>query len=167
MKPTSEVEDRITISILIPHYRLQMIHVFRSSTIRALRKSLNDSSLIFNGQLLDDDFTIEFYGVQSNDAIVAIPSKPERKETMRWMKITRDSDVFDETVRSLASRTSRPESFRLHDLRAFRLESRPRAFRKLCRDWQESGSPAKVEKIPTQMPVGSSTIPEEPLPICW
>jgi hypothetical protein len=167
MKTTPDAEEAITINILIPHYRLRVISVSRSATIGSLKKSLNDFELIFNGELLNDSHTIEFCGIQPNDSIVAIPTEPEEVETVRWMKITRDSDVFEEAVRSLASRTSRPESFRLQDLRTFKLESRPRSFRKLCQEWRNSECLAKVERTATQIPSESPAISEEPLPICW
>jgi hypothetical protein len=166
-KSAPEAEEPITINILIPRYRLRFISVFRSSTIGLLKKFFKDAQLIFNGQMLDDHHTIEFYGIQPNDSIVAIPTAPEEDQTAHWMKITRDADAFEDAVHALSIRTSRREAFRLNDLRALRLESYPRAFRRVCREWPSSGISATAEKTSTKIPLKSSIIQEEPLPVCW
>jgi hypothetical protein len=167
MKPMPPPEESISINVLFPQYRIRVISVTRSSTIAFLKESLGDSELVFNGQVLSPDQTVGFYGIQPNDSVVVIPIEPGQKEIARWVRITRDSEAFDDAVRSLANRVSRTESFRLNDLYAFRLEAHPRMFRRICRAWRCPEASTQVGKFPTQVPLGSPMLSEQPLPICW
>jgi hypothetical protein len=161
------IDGPISLNIIIPRHRLRVISLLRSSSIALLKELLPNLDLIFNGQLLNEKCTLEFYNLQPNDLIVALPANPGAGQMERWMRITRDSDTFGDAVRSLLNQKSRTECLRLQDLRAARTELRPRLYRRLC-DAERNApglltSRTSATVIPDQRPNAST----EPLPACW
>jgi hypothetical protein len=124
--------------------------------------------LIFNGQLLDDNCTLDFYNIQPNDSIVALPSSPAASaQVERWMRITRDADAFSDCVRSLINEKSRSEVLRLQDLRAMRLESRPRVYRRICAAECNTSTMSTGTVHPTVIPRKENEASNKPLPVYW
>jgi hypothetical protein len=164
VKPLDVTEELIPINILIPGYRLRTISVFPSTSIASLKLSLPHSDLIFNGQILNDAHTIAFYQIQPHASLVAVP---DGGEAAKWMKITLDSDTFDDSIRSVVNRSTRNESLRLQDLRSVRIETRTRSFRKFCWGWRKRDLGAKRETGTTRIPGEAEAVSETPLPVCW
>jgi hypothetical protein len=161
------VEEPISINILIPRYRLKTFSVLPSTSIGEFKTALPNSDLIFNGQILNDAHTIAFYNIQQNASLVAIPTQPHPNDAAKWIKLTLDTDTFDDSIRSMLNRSSRKETLRLQDLRAAKLESRPRSFRKFCHDWMRYDFVPRTEEAQTVVPSRSNEPSEEALPVCW
>jgi hypothetical protein len=160
-------EEPISINILIPRYRLKIFSVLPSTSIAELKTALPKAELIFNGQILNDAHTIAFYNIQQNASLVAIPTQAQPNDAAKWMKLTLDSDMFDDSIRSLLNHSSRKETLRLQDLRALKLESRPRSFRRMCCDWKHYDFHSRTDPMRTVIPSISNEPSEGALPVCW
>jgi hypothetical protein len=127
---------------------------------------ISGTRLIFNGEFLNPDFTLEFYNLQNNDAIVAIPPAEQDGTIAHWMRVTRDSESFMESIQFAMTKESKMGFLRLRDLKAARIEFRPRVFRRLLTNQKpiETGHsllfPTVIEDAPTE-------ISSSPLPVCW
>jgi hypothetical protein len=163
----SSIDEPISVNVLIPRNRVRVFSLLRSSNIALLKTALPNMDFIFNGQLLEDNCTLDFYNIQPNDSIVALPSNPGTGQVERWMRITRDADAFSDCVRSLVSKKSRSESLRLHDLRAMRIESRPRVYRRLCEAERNAPMLSSGKTCPTVVPGREKEVSTAPLPMCW
>jgi hypothetical protein len=80
-KVTDVIEEPISLNILIPGYRVQAISVLRSSSIQCVKRHLPNTELIFNGQILNNKCTLDFYHIQPNDSIVALSADQGRAMT--------------------------------------------------------------------------------------
>jgi hypothetical protein len=162
-------ETPISINILIPGCRVCTASVLRSSSIRALKESILNADLIFNGQILSDTQTIHFYGIQPNDSLVVLLSGPRPAEVSRWLQITHDLDTFTNFVQSMMSPSSRMEFLRLQDLRGIKRESRPRCLTKLCYQemFLQSACSSRAGIFPMEIPPHTTAVSDTPLPVCW
>jgi hypothetical protein len=167
-QPPITTVNIISINIVTPRMGVRRVLIPRSMTIGSLasHSRLGEGGLIFNGEILDPQQTVESYNLHNDDAIVAIPANAPEGTIMRWIHTTRDSEDFMESVQFAVGKNSRDGFLRLRDLRAARLESRPRAFRKFLARHKT------VEERPPQcFPTVLSDPPSEPsalpLPKCW
>jgi hypothetical protein len=158
----------ISINVIIPRVGIRGCCVSSSMTIASLAShcSRRDYHFIFNGELLDGSRTLDFYSITNHDAIVAVPANGPRATADHWMRATRDSDAFMETIQFATNRTSRADFLRLKDLRANRLECRPRAFRKMMANSAQATAP-DVNQFATVVDGPPSELPCGPLPVCW
>jgi hypothetical protein len=55
---------------------VRVVCLLRSSSIAFLKTEIPNMDLIFNGQLPNDNCTPNFYNIQPNDSIGALPPNP-------------------------------------------------------------------------------------------
>jgi hypothetical protein len=167
----SVVLEPISVHIIVHWVCVKTVSTVPTANIASLKVLFPDcdTDFVFHGQLLNGKRTFDFYQLRSNDSIVAIPAKADPKITEPWITITRDDDTFSDSIRMLVNPKAKSESMRLRDLRATRLENRPRVFRKFCheglklRPESEARSPDSQIVIPKE----AKDISNESLPICW
>jgi hypothetical protein len=143
--------------------------VLRSSKIEFLKNCIPNSDLIFNGQMLSDAQTIDFYDIQSGDSLVALSSGNCPADAARWLQFTHDFDTFTNCIQSMTNQISRKESMRLRDLRGLKWELRPRGFRKLCCEeiFLKNKHGSGINSVPTVIPKDATAVSDTPLPVCW
>jgi hypothetical protein len=139
-----------------------------STTIEALAAqcSLSNPQCIFNGQILDPNSTFKQSGIKDNDSIVFVSGNGARDAADRWMRMTREGDMFSDTVQFAIRKESRADFLRLKDLRVNRLECRPRAFRKFMANHMDADTP-EVIRFATFIGEAPSELSCNPLPVCW
>jgi hypothetical protein len=163
----SEGMPVICITIIAPRVGVRRCRVSASSTVCSLSKQCclpGESDFIFNGELLEGRHTLGFYGIQNDDALVAVPVNGPPLAASHWMRATRDYDGFLEAIHFSMNDESRLAFLRLKDLRAKRLECRPRAFRKFGAWHTDASDARKGQTIVAETP---SVLPCSPLPVCW
>jgi hypothetical protein len=167
-KPQIHRSEMISISVVTPRMGIRSFFVSKSMTIRNLATQchISETGLIFNGEFLDPKLTLEFYNLQNNDAIVAIPPNERQGTIDHWKRVTRDSENFMESVQFAVRKESRVGFLRLRDLRAAKMECRPRAFRRFLANQKplENGHPLE---FPTVIAEAPTEIPSSPLPVSW
>jgi hypothetical protein len=164
---TAELDlfDHVMLRIVIPRVCVKVVLAPRGATISSLKSLLPnpDATLIFNGILLSDENTVEFYQLHTNDSLVAIPSASDPPITNHWMMTTRDADAFADSVNGILNPDLRKEMARLRDRAMIRCELRRRAFRRLIGQktlrWQCIPS-----TYPTTIPDPPSELSNSPLP---
>jgi hypothetical protein len=126
-----------------------------------------ESEFIFEGELLDRRRTLDCYNIKNNDAVVAIPVNRSDTVANHWMRVTRDSDSFMESIQFAIHHESHTNFLRLKDLRAQKLEFRPRAFRKMMVSRVQGCPPDQKRRLTTIVGCTPPEVPCTPLPVCW
>jgi hypothetical protein len=165
-----ELSDYISLRIIVPRHCVRLILAHNGALISAIRPFLPDpdASLVFNGTLLNDEHTLAFYHLQSNDSLVAIPQSSATDMATRWMTITKDVDSFTDSVNVVMNPDLRRESLRLRDCIGWRAEMRRHFFRRIesqgrTRAPQEPALPAQATVIPKR----ALELSSDPLPVFW
>jgi hypothetical protein len=161
----AQPSDVICINILVPRAGVRSCLVSLSTAIEALAEqySISKANWVFNGQVLDPKSTLGLHGIQNNDAVVLVPVNGAAD---RWMRVTREADAFSDTVQFAIGKESRMDFLRIKDLRASRLECRPRAFRKFTANQSQTDTP-DVIRYATIIGETPSELSCNPLPVCW
>jgi hypothetical protein len=108
---------------------------------------------VYHGELLENHRTFASYGIHSSDSVIALVADGSTAADRRWATITSASDTFDEMVRSIMNPTSRMENLRIRDIRALRLESRPRTYARFLQSFESPIAPeSRQKRIPTITP---------------
>jgi hypothetical protein len=127
-----------------------------------------ESALIFKGAVLSDDHAIEFYHVNMNDAIVAIPLAAISRIGRRWMILTEDADSFADSVNVMIHPVSTMELLRLQDLMFAKRELRSGRFRRwMAHQTVTCGSVVPAQIYSTIVPAAATELSTSPLPVCW
>jgi hypothetical protein len=96
---------------------VRSITVLRSSSIVILKASIPKTDLIFNGKILSGIQIIDFYNIQSNHSLIALPSELRPADAARSLQIIHDLDTFTDFIQSIVNQISREEFVRLQDPR--------------------------------------------------
>jgi hypothetical protein len=163
---TDGADAQITVNVLMPGARRKVTTVHPSSPVGVLKGIAPNTDLVFQGQILIDSQTFSFYGIQADDLLVAL-RRPREIRSAGWKGFVPDEDFFGDATSHLTHRSAQAELLRLQDAHAIRMETRPRWFRRLCRDMELNGRPPPSGKIATQIPREATAISSAPLPICW
>jgi hypothetical protein len=164
--------DEMRIRVCVAKACIKWVNVHSTDLISELRKIVLVESPVFicKGQVLSETNSFAFYGIRDNEAIVILPNDCPDPDLVRWNCLTRDSDRFNERIRSIMDPRTQNEVSRLKDLILFKLERRPRQFQRWCA--------ASCRPIPLSLheqvsdPISISYIrPDnvscEPLPVIW
>jgi hypothetical protein len=165
---TDKITAKIQLFIVIPHGCIRTLSLCRSSTIESIAETLHGTNVwfVYNGELLNPKCTLEFYGIKTNDALVAVRSNEHNDMNHHWMRMTRDSETFLNSLRFCANQESRDNARRLHDLRTMRLETRPKAYRRHISKWAQIDAP-HISAVPTILGEPAVEVACDPLPQCW
>jgi hypothetical protein len=163
--------NQVQISLCIPQEYVRIVQVSLSSTVSELQRFWPNSPkhFIFKGAMLLETLTLALCGVENGDSIIALPqtTSSEFGVVQAWMSASRDVEGLNYSVRSLVNPATMQEAARLRDLRLTALESRPRAYRKFCRNFLQE-CPIETQSHKT---VVSSERPSAPstaaLPAPW
>jgi hypothetical protein len=119
--------------------------------------------------LLSDQNTFDFYSIRQKDIIVAIPAESDPGDFRKWSSVTDDSETFAEKMSYLTSQGTSREVARLRDYQMIRAERRPRSFRKLISNYQNSGygRVTSTLHVPLAIPSAPLLPNSNPLPIFW
>jgi hypothetical protein len=120
----------IPIKICFPHHGVISINVPLSAVVGSLNPRYPGRDFIFNGERLNSNNTFGFYGIQANDIVIGLPNELPFGTTERWLAMTKDAESLLEKARLTATSAGRMEASRIRDIRALKLEMRPRRFRK-------------------------------------
>jgi hypothetical protein len=133
------------------------------SPISTVHVHFPGKSLVYNGELLQNNRTFASYGMHSCDSVIAIP---EDSSAVSWAAFTKNSDGFDDMIRAVMNNKARMEIMRVHDIRAMRHEGRSRNYRRWLRTFEASlgagESPRK--RFGTVIPDRAESLCEDPLP---
>jgi hypothetical protein len=169
MKGSTLAEDSLILNVVVPQCCVAPICVSPSFPLGSIQEHFPGRCFIYRGQLLDENQTFAFYGMKSKDSMVALPANRSEVMTERWATITRDSETFYDMIQSLMEAPSRSETLRIQDLRAMRLESRPRQYRRFLTSFAPSidlaVAPMKSEA--TVIPKPPEDVSTEALPDPW
>jgi hypothetical protein len=155
-------EAQIIVSIVTPGAPLKITAVYPSTPVSVLNAVVPNSDLFFQGQTLIETRSFSFYGIRANDMIVAI-RRTRRTNHAAWI----EEHYFGDIARHFINRSLYAESLRLHDTHAIRMETRPKWFRRLCREVELNGGPPPNGQFATQIPPEATAVSSAPLPICW
>jgi hypothetical protein len=163
-----DVASSIVLHIIVPQCCVTPVLVSGQALIGSIDSQFPGRSFLYNGELLQHHRTFASYGIHSSDSIVAVASDGTKAVYDRWVMITRESDTFDEMVRAVVNQESRNENLRLHDIRALRLESRPRTYARFLKTFEPPAAAKSPQgRIPTVIPCPASGLCEERLPAPW
>jgi hypothetical protein len=129
----------------------------RSTSIGSLKSKIFPETVgdfLFKGQLMTDQGTLDYYGVQAGDIVVAIQGKTQAE-------LKNSHKERDEMICR--------ESLRMRDLLMRRREGRPRAQRKFITAVmrQLGQSLPKAVPSPTVISGWEPSIGTSPLPVIW
>jgi hypothetical protein len=162
------LSDHISLRIVVPQHCVRVVLASNDALISELKPLLPnpDATLIFNGTLLSDEHTLAFYRLQSNDLLVAVPRSSTT--ATQWMTITKDADVFTDSVNVILNSSLRRESLRLRDCVGWRAELRPHFYRRMesIRRTQSEPQPP-YPRLSTVIPKHALDISSDPLPVYW
>jgi hypothetical protein len=121
-----DLSGSVTLQILIQRVCVTCVLAPRCATISPLKSLLlnPDANLIFNGILLSDENTVEFYRLHIN----------------HWMMATREAGAFSDSINSIPTPDSRNEMARLRDQVTIRCEVRPRMGRRFVHQKPSDGN---------------------------
>lgn len=89
-----------------------------SLRISVIPKDLN-CALIFNGSILDESKTFEYYQLQDGDIIVISPSQTAN---LKWIKLTEQQNYVKDMIKFMVNPQITKEICRLKDIRFNKLE---------------------------------------------
>lgn len=120
------------ISIYFPSKYIKKVIVKPLMQISSLRIVAipNDfpCSFIYNGFLLDESKTFEYYKIKDNDVIVISPCEAFNT---KWMKITEFHDNLKNVINLMSNKKLMNEVYRLKDLRYNKIEMNPSRYSKI------------------------------------
>jgi hypothetical protein len=167
--PPEEEGDSLRLNIVIPMCCVTSLAVSGSALVGSIRGRFPGRCFIYKGEHLEENRAFSSYGMQSTEPIVAVACDWPRSVAQHWAEITRNSDGFYDTIRGVMNRATRLEALRMHDVRALRLETRPRHYRR----YVNSSSPLKAADL-SKLGQSATVIPRpaerpsiEPLPFAW
>jgi hypothetical protein len=168
---TTQVQpsDFLHLNVVLPHICVTPVSLSGQSLVRIIQDRFPGRIFIYRGQVLDVNRPFSFYGMQPKDSVVAIASDSERTRLEQWLSTTSDFDTFGDMIHSLMEQTSRRETQRIQDIRAMRLECRPRQYRRFMASFLPSidvSSSSKKGK-PTIIPDAPLDLSCDPLPPCY
>jgi hypothetical protein len=167
--PLKALNQTIVFHVLVPGSFLSRAQARKSDTCGLLshlfpRQAI---SFIYNGQLLNESLTIGFYGIKDMETIIAVPKPTDRASGVldHWVRISRDPEWFENSVKSLTMESTQREAMRLRDVVIMKRELAAKGFRRYVRQVPRP-DPTDVlhtTNIP-QRPERPST---ETLPVPW
>lgn len=129
-------------------------------------------TFMFNGQILLENFSFEFYGVKPYDIVVVV-HQAQRDDPARWLSLTRDNESFADRISSIINQKTAREAARLRDFQLLRMERKPKTFRRLCsakmlRMAKGSGSIFRARRVATNIDYAPPDSPcTDELPSFW
>jgi len=140
-----------------------------SDVTDALKKRYGnaDYDLVYDGQLLNKNFSFSFYNVKNQDVLVAIRTVDLGEMAPNWISLTGDLESFKIRMKMLTT-GNRAEVERLNDYRLMRLEgARPKVFNRdvnfLARNQEIFNSRTASKNLQTNIP-DSHEMGVDPLP---
>lgn len=95
-------------------YIVNMDHIFSSNTI-----------YIYHGEILDKYQTFDYYGIHNDSIIVVLPEDYSNENPAlldKWIKMSSDSETFQNLISSNANKSCKAENSRLIDMRYNNIE---------------------------------------------
>jgi hypothetical protein len=128
-----------------------------------------DVDLMYRGQVLQNENTIGFYGVQTDDLIVALPRNAPPDITQRWMRVAVDNEAFEDRLKLATNPQAKAEQLRLRDLIIMKQELKRRADRNAIARmvWLTDAFTPATPPTPTIIPEPAVEISTEPLPMLF
>ena len=166
----SVLPDRIEVRICSPHQPIRLISARLSGQIKSLGTLWPSKRIfIFNGFELLEEKTFEFYGIRTGDSIIALPINLHGLDycASQWMKLTSDSESFNDHMTWMLDPNTSGEAARLRDLHVMRIERILRGFSKLGKaqflECETLSTPGET-KVDYKRQEKPNT---EALPVCW
>jgi hypothetical protein len=167
--PGINLSNYITVKIIIPRCCVRTVAIPGLAKISMLKNFVPNpnTALIYKGIILQDEQTIDFYRLNSNDIVVAVPESPNSANMKRWISITEDSELLSDSLNLMLNVECHRESLRLRDLVSMRQERRRKFWPKMERRIRDFPDEPVGLIHPTVVPGRASELCESPLPICW
>jgi hypothetical protein len=169
--PSEPSQKKILIHIYLPGRCIAQVNVVPGSPIRELRSVLRSDRItfLFNGILLSDSNSFDFYGIREQDFLLALPIPPEAAYTSGWISLSQDTESFKERLECLLNRGTASEVARIRDQQFTKIERRPRTFRRLTASCQGGLEFPPPETQSSAMVIARSDDAPSvaPLPILW
>ena len=130
---------------------------------------LEHCQFVFEGQLLVDTKTFQFYGIKTGDTLVVVQAAEMGLEVDKWLSITDDVDGFRDKMKSVLNEGAGRETARIRDMLMTKLERKPRTFRKLCvavENLAQRTFSGKNIELNTDFVTGDAPS-DKPLPVNW
>ena len=162
----------IIIYICSPDHSIKTIKVVPTSKNETLQKLYQNKMLfVFNGQILSENLTFDFYTIKNNDNLIALHKSEDKKMSynlFHWLNESKN-DSFKENIQMIARKESKTEVARLFDLSLYRMEGHRKIFMKhMIRNINNVGDNIKSDNINL---ITDYEIPDEPsfesLPVPW
>jgi hypothetical protein len=162
--------NHFSVNLVVPRIGARTVMVSASTRIARLFECFADKDieLVYQGQILDAQNTVDTYGMKPNDCVIAIAIGVRSLSARQtWINITRDSNDFAARVSACLSGSARREVVRLRDLELMRRESRPRRVVKShMPSISEEKSGRRLGSM-TSIPSSPTAISVRPLPCPW
>lgn len=128
-----DMKNMITIYLCLPDHSIKILKTKPSLKIITLQKMYQSSmTFIFNGQILCENQTFEFYAIKNEDYIIALHKKSKKKisfNLFHWLNESRN-DTFRENVQMIMRKESKAEAARLFDLSLYKIEGNRKIYMK-------------------------------------
>ena len=166
----NQVSKKFPLLIYFPGRCVIKVSVLPASTIADLKRltPYESATFLYNGQLLLENLSFEFYGIKPRDVLVIIQSN-QPSDSSRWLSLTRDTDSFTDRISSIINQKTSREAARLRDFQLVRMERKPRTFRKLCfAKMSRIGETTQCHNTTTSISFETPDMPStDPLPSFW
>lgn len=167
------LRDQIGVYLCSPTRYIRRFVVNPSKPISIFRKVITDKDtvFVFNGCVLNENNTFNYYGLDDESTIVILDNNAKNIANNKWISLSEHKNSFNERVKTFLDPKFRSEILRIRDMKFSRLDIQPRKYRKLS-----AFISAETMSVPeeTQRQISSTTIPLKldepsfaPLPFSW
>ena len=166
-----ENSDFIIIFLCVPSECIKQVKVYKKMKINQLQTIFPEKkkSFLFNGDLLEEKMTLEFYGIRNHSNIFVIPKTTNKSLiSEKWSHLTKNCDEYNENIRYAVIEETKNESARIRDLQLIKLENKSRQYNKLCKNLISNIElDNNDDNISSNIPNINQTPSISPLPAFW
>jgi hypothetical protein len=161
--------SNVTFNVLSPGTFFSKAIARRRDRCRILSTLFPNTKMIFiyNGEVLNENFSFESYEIQNAEIVVAIPEiASTSQQSFRWIQISRDSEAFSSIINSMMNCSTHRESMRLRDIVLMKKEMSRRRCPEMFSS-PASSAFARVSQCKTDITEKADEISTDPLPVVW
>ena len=164
-------ERTFPVFVYTPPYHTKIVHVRSSDTIAShlKRLRLEQVMVLVHGQIANQKMSMQFYNIQPKETLIVIREDSNSDEVAKWMRVTEDAgSPFANAVQLVMNKKSRHSALVRSDIVGFKLETKPKAFRRAVRRFMSKSEDGRPESFSDLIITGpSESISDEPLPVLW
>jgi hypothetical protein len=161
------METAIRINVYLPGHSIKEIRIHHGAKVKNLNLIFGGTELKFlhNGTVLNNNFTLDTYGIKSGDTIIAAPCVNDSEKL-------KNLSLKSNFLKRISVSTCK-EMIRLSDIKKAVAESKPKRLRslyaKINRAWEaeRERNYQETKKFETVIPPKPEMPSSEEIKICW